>query len=246
MRRYTMTTVLILTLAGSVAIGEQAKQGKQRKPSQKRQAKTPGAPAFAPAGTGFGNSAGYAVPWGKAGSTKRGEWPPRVVQIDELHFETDGKIYEEDADMVRLRRAMKPQQPFPFYRIDPRDGDGNNPLPGGAADVRAVLEREKPVPADRVNYYRVLDDDPLSERYPRGGWGVYVTKVDRQAGGSWTAEIMANVWFDHARSQTGGIPRGSCAQYWVERYHWDGQTLTYLGGQPSRPGESPVISEGRL
>ena len=105
-----------------------------------------------------------------------------------------------------------------------------------------VIEQEKPVPADRIAYFKPLDDDPLSDRYPRGGWYVYVRRVQREPGG-WTAELMANVWFDHNRNGNGGLPMGQCWQHWIERYHWDGQTLSYRGGQPSRPGETPVILE---
>jgi hypothetical protein len=168
--------------------------------------------------------------------------PPehRITFIDDATIEVAGKRFTIP-EFARKKPPAPPEPPPAFYQINPKDGDRNFPLPGGAPDVRAVLERFKPVPADRVAYFKALDNDPLSDAYPRGGWYVYVRRVERHQGG-WTAEIMANVWFDHQRNANGGLPMAECWQFWVERYQWDGTNLTYLGGQPSRPGETPTIT----
>lgn len=159
------------------------------------------------------------------------------------------EIMLQSHDITLAASSVRPpgdpgSNPQPSWYHIGRRGKRKRFEPAGADRVRAVLDRFKPVPHDRVAFFRSLDDDPLSQQYPRGGWFIYVRDVTLREDG-WIAEVMTNVWFD-ARKATGvGIPRVS--SFWAERYQWNGAQLLYLGGHPEPPAladQAPFIDVG--
>ena len=142
---------------------------------------------------------------------------------------------EENAQREAERVAV-----FVPYVADPNNRFNKNiPNPPGTAQVRAVLNKLRPVPQDRINHFAPLDRDPLSKRYPRKGWRIYVDKVELRADG-WITEVKTNVRFE---VKGGFIPE--VFSFWVERYQFQNGELKYLGGHFDPPLEAvrvPSIS----
>jgi Exonuclease VII, large subunit len=148
---------------------------------------------------------------------------------------------------IKVPPAVKatPEHPdlakvFDSYVADPNNKFTSNlPNPPGTAAVRAVLNKLRPVPQDRINHFAPLDRDPLSKKYPRNGWWIYVDKVELRHDG-WIAEVKTNGRFD-----VKGTAFPEVYSFWVERYQFQNGDLKYLGGRFDPPLEAfrvPSIS----
>jgi hypothetical protein len=124
-------------------------------------------------------------------------------------------------------RRVPPHQPADaWYHVDdPSKGPNTRfPNPPGADQVRTVLGRLQPTPADRVAYFAVLDEDPLIDQVTHNGWWLLVDRVELRPDG-WIAEVMARPKF------LPGNTGPSVSAYWRERYQYRNGTLHYLDGQ---------------